>query len=162
MKDRPFPGGLPENYHLQVIGWQIAGHLTFIETRPAWKRESMFFTVMRKLAKREKVYFKELFWVLKQEWGQRANISHYHFLTGALPPGARCQKTCRQIKHDWFRVGGGLSLIELFNPTLNGRDYILKCTGEKSGIAQSLLGNLEDTGGLMLSESVQEYLKRRS
>jgi hypothetical protein len=161
MKEDIFPG-LPENYHLTKLDWQIIGHLTFAESRPAWKRESMFFAVMRMLAKRERTYFTKLLWVLKQEWGKGDDIPHYHFLIAALPPEARCLKNCRRIKDDWVKVGGGLSQIELFDPKLSGRDYILKRTGEKSGIARSLLGNLEDTSGLTLSESVQEYLNRRS
>ena len=122
----------------------------------------MFWAILRKLLKREGIYWTRLFWVLKQEWGEDADFPHFHFLVAGLPPEAVHKQNCRQIREDWLRVGGGYSRVQPYDSTLSGRDYVLKNTGEKSGIARSFLGDLEDTGGLMLSESAKAFLKRSS
>ncbi len=154
--------GLPENYSLTEIEWQIFGTLTFSDYLPESTRISMFFILMREFAASSDVHWKKLLWVLKQEYGYGVDIPHFHFLVAVTPQQAICVKSCRQLREMWKRKGGGLAQIELYNPELNGRDYVLKCSGEKSGNTRVESGNLEDNRGLMLSNSTLAYLKRRS
>lgn len=38
------------------------------------------------------------------------------------------------LKAQWERVGGGMARVSIFDPTLNGEGYIVKCLGEISDL----------------------------
>ena len=146
----------PDVHLLMGINWQLFGSLTFKQERlPERVRLSMFFAFARTLCKWHRVYFPELVWCLRQEFGEIGGRRHFHCLIAGLPRHVVHVPTCMALKALWEQVGGGMARISEFDPTLNGEGYLLKCLGVPSD-----LGDLYEStkfGGdceLMLSKSV--------
>jgi hypothetical protein len=145
------------------VPWQFFGTVTFKQARlPERIRISMFFTLLRKLAKRNAIFFPRLIWALRQEGDGRTKHRHFHFLLAGLPQHAIANPTCRFIVDQWQRLGGGMARIALYDYTLNGVKYILKCS-EKAiqicGLDSAKFGPRHCE--LMLSNSLVPMLKAR-
>lgn len=120
----------PELHFLQVIDWQFFCHLTFKQERlPERVRLSIFFAWVRTICGWHRVHFKRLVWCLRQERGETFGRRHFHSLISGLPRHTIHEDTCFAMKNQWEKVGGGMARVNLYDPTLNGEGYILKCLG---------------------------------
>ncbi len=123
--------GMPEAYRLRLLRWQLFATLTFQEDgRPEHVRKSMIWSWLRKLARAYRVYFPELLFCIRFEYGASGGVhGHYHVLIAGLPPEAITPAGCRHAEALWTQRGGGRSQVEVFNPSLDGVGYILKTSG---------------------------------
>ena len=154
----------PEIHLLIQVRWQFFGSLTFKQERlPERVRLSMLFATLRAAAAEFRVYFPRLPWCLRQERGEQFGRRHFHFLLAGLPRHAVNPSTCFFLMAQWERIGGGMARVTVFDPTLNGAGYVLKCLGNSPD-----LGDIYESskfGGrqceLMLSDGAQALLRAR-
>lgn len=148
---------------LRQVEWQVFGTLTFKQDRlPAQVRKSMFFALLRKLAKRLNLYYKRLVWVLCPEGDGQLTHRHFHFLIAGLPNHATPAPICRFIADQWQLHGGGMARVTAYNNALRGVRYILKHleTVAQSCAAESAKSGRQDCEP-MLSNSLQRMLEAR-
>jgi hypothetical protein len=113
-------------YLLSQFRWELFGTLTFRRERlPEHIRVSMFFSLLRKLARNKHVYFPNMIWALRQEVGLGGRY-HLHFLLAAMPENAINQTTCDFIEEQWERLHGGIARITLFGSQIEGVSYVTK------------------------------------
>lgn len=121
----------PDIYVLMRIRWQFFGTLTFkSEKLPERVRVGMFYALLRQVAKDFGLYFPALPWCLRKERGEISGRLHCHFLLAGLPEHAVSQKTCFAMMAYWEKKRGGIPRIRIFDPHLNGVDYVAKCLGQ--------------------------------
>ena len=151
-----------EVFLLSQMRWQIFGSLTFRQERlPERVRLSMYFAMLRKVARQHNVFFSRLIWALRQEGDGKLQHKHIHFLLSGLPRHAVTPATCSLMSQKWERIGGGMARIAPYNHALNGVEYILKRRGEiqtLGGFESAKFGSNPD---LMLSDSLWKLLKAR-
>lgn len=128
----------------------------------------MLFAVLRMLAHNSGLHFKQLLWVVREERGEQFGRRHYHALIAGLPSHWKTQGHCNHVESLWRQMGGGHPRVSVYNPTLDGVDYILK-RGEEMArtLATRHAGDYHEFtkfGGscdLTLSESVCNHLIQR-
>jgi hypothetical protein len=137
----------PDSYILSKIRWQFFGSLTFkTETCPRYRRISKFFALIRSVARDFHAYFPNLPWCLRLERGPIGLRLHNHFLLAGLPDEAISTATCFFMMKRWeIKFHGGFARIELFDPVLNGLDYIGECLAYENGSQILKAANLGDT-----------------
>lgn len=159
----------PELLGLSQVDWQLFCTFTFKSVKVSERvRLSMFFALLRTQAKHFHVHFRQLVWALRREAGESTGRLHYHALIAGLPPSGRNVPTCFATMRLWERFGGGWAKVTVYNPTLDGVDYILKRGDELAGpLATRYAGDYHETqkfGGscdVMLSESLLKLLEGR-
>jgi len=159
----------PELLSLSRIEWQFFCTFTFKSEKLAERvRLSIFFAMLRKQASNFGVHFKSLVWALRRETGESTGRLHYHSLIAGLPPSARSVRTCFAFMRLWEQFGGGFAKVTVYNPTLDGVDYVLKRGDELAvSLASRYAGDYHETqkfGGscdVMLSESSFKVLEGR-
>jgi hypothetical protein len=156
----------PEIHVLNQIGWQFFGSLTFKKERlPERVRLSMFFALLRKAARAHRVPFKKLLWCLRQERGESTLRRHFHFLLAGLPSNALSIRTCFSLKHNWEELRGGMARVSVFDPALNGGQYLLKADPVSAAAdAGDAYESAKFGGGschLMIAQSVWRLAKAR-
>ncbi len=126
---------LPESIILsRYRSWRVFGSGTWsspVVPRPIFQRKVLF-AFLYATAKMAGIPFRRLVWATRHESGERFGREHYHWLLGA----AEWQPTLG----DMFRLNAlwdsfpkaGFSRNHLFNPELNGVEYVCKCL---SGLA---------------------------
>ena len=147
---------VPEVHALQAITWQLFGTLTFKSERLSQtKRLRMWFALARRVAKWNRVHFLELLWCLRIERGEIFERLHMHFLIAGLPAYSLTESKNLSIMNQWERFGGGNARVRLYDPSLAGGEYTLKCLGVTDpGSAYESGKFSEVTSELMLSKSV--------
>ena len=159
----------PELLSLSRIEWQFFCTFSFKSERLTdGIRLSIFFALLRTQARNFGVHFKQLVWALRRESGESTGRLHFHALIAGLPPSGRTAATSFSTMRLWERLGGGMARVTVYNPTLDGVDYILKRGDELAGsLATRYAGDYHETqkfGGscdVMLSESVFKVLEGR-
>lgn len=155
----------PDIHKLRLIDWQFFGTLTFKSERlPERVRLSLYFTLMREVAKQFRVYFPSLLWCLRMELGEMTARRHFHYLLAGLPRQAITISTCFFQMATWEQVGGGMARVSRFDPRLNGAGYLLKCLGETADAGDSY-ESAKFGGGhcqLMFSNAAEKVMLRRS
>jgi hypothetical protein len=128
----------------------------------------MFFALLRTQAFNFGVHFKRLMWVLRREHGESTGRYHFHALIAGCPPYTVMAPTCFRFEQIWRKQGGGHPKVSIYNPTLDGVDYILKNGDELArSLASRKAGDYHEFqkfGGscdLMLSESLLRHLYQR-
>ena len=118
-------------YVLSKLRWQFFGSLTFrTERMPERVGLTMFFGLMRKVAKDFHLYFPGLPWCLRLERGEIGQRLHHHFLLAGLQENAACVATCFAMIRSWQnKLRGGHARIRLFDPRLSGVEYVAECLG---------------------------------
>lgn len=155
----------PWVYILQFVPWQFICHLTFkSEFLPEHVRLSVFHAWVREVAGWHKIHFPRLLWGLRMERGEITQRRHFHALIAGLPEHAITETTCFAMKNEWENRGGGMARVMMFDPSLNGPGYIADSLG-----GGSIGGDVYESSKfghraseLMLSESVQRFLLKRS
>jgi hypothetical protein len=156
----------PELQALGTIEWQLFCTLTFARRIPERIQVTMFFALLRQTACNSGVHFKSLLWCLRRERGEQFGREHFHAVIAGLPLWFVNWVTTERMCALWRRVGGGHSKVTLYNPQLDGVDYIMK--GAESGsLATRYAGDyheLSKFGGscdLTLAEAVIAFLDTR-
>jgi hypothetical protein len=73
-------------YTLQKVHWQFFGTLTFkSEKLPERIRLGMYFALIRRVCRWQKVPWRKCLWALRQESGEITGRLHFHFLLAGLP-----------------------------------------------------------------------------
>jgi hypothetical protein len=121
----------PDIHVLKEVGWQFFGTLTFKQERlPERIRLSMWFKLVRKLARDHRVKFHKLLWCLRQEHGEATGRRHFHFLLAGLPVGGVHKQTCHVLRNTWeSRCKGGMARVTVFDPRLDAGSYLTKPDG---------------------------------
>lgn len=150
----------PEGFSLAFVRWQLFVTLTLkndgcTESLPV----RMYFAWLRKVADNLKVHFKSVLWCLRLEFGEKTGRRHYHALLGGLPDYKIDRLTCFASKMLWEKVGGGFARVYVFNPGLDGVDYVLKGIEElkhqhSAGASLYEFSKFSGASKVMLSESV--------
>lgn len=105
------------------------------ESIPDTQIARMVFAYLRQAAEWHGVYFPKLVWCLRVELGERTARRHLHVLIGGAPAGKVTGRWLYASKEVWrgihpvYRDGklvGAVSDCRLFDPTLEGVDYVLK------------------------------------
>jgi hypothetical protein len=153
-------------YVLSKLRWQFFGSLTFrTERLPERIRTSMFFAVIRKVAKDFRVYFPALPWCLRLERCEINQRLHHHFLLTGLPESAACVATCFAMMRSWEnKLRGGHARIRLFDPRLSGVDYVAECLGYEGADAYESAKFGQSGRKLMYSRAVWDeanHFRRR-
>lgn len=146
---------VPEVLILQKIEWQFFGSLTFkSENLPESIRKRMWWSFARQVCKWFHVHFNKLIWCLRIEKGEVGGRIHFHFLMAGLPSSAVKVSTCFSMMRQWNRKRGGFARVSVFDPILNGGDYILKNLEYTDGgkMYETAKFNSEDSS-LILSKS---------
>jgi hypothetical protein len=159
----------PELMSLTLTEWQFFCTFTFRRDRmPERVRLSMFFALLRTQALNFGVHFKRLMWVLRREQGESTGRYHFHALIAGCPPHTVMAPTCFRFEQIWRKLGGGHPKVSIYNPTLDGVDYILKNGDELArSLATRFAGDYHEItkfGGpcdLMLSESLMRHVVQR-
>lgn len=117
----------PEIPSLSRIEWQFFVTLSLLDERVTddWAIKH-WFTLARNMAKWFRVHFLELRWCLRSEFGELTGRKHLHALVAGLPNDTMHVHTCFAIKNEAERIGFGMSRCYVFNPRLEGVDYLLK------------------------------------
>ena len=152
----------PELFALSSIEWQLFCTFTFRQERlPERIRLAMFFALARTTARNFRLHFTDLLWVLRQERGETFGRLHYHCLIAGLPSHGANWATCNSTEKIWTKFGGGHAKVSIYNPSLDGVDYILKHGDEMArSLASRWAGDYHELTkfgsacDLMLSESV--------
>ena len=155
----------PDIHELRLIDWQFFGTLTFKSERlPERVRLSVYFAMMRKVAKQFRVFFPHLLWCLRLEKGEGTGRAHFHYLLAGLPRQAVTITSCFIQMNAWEQAGGGMARVHRFDPRLNGAGYLLKCLGES--LDGGDLYESAKFGGshcqLMLSNAAEKVILLRS
>ena len=125
----------PELHSLAKLDWQLFVTLTFKQEKlPEHVRRSMFFAWLRSGADFFRVHFKKMVWVLRLEAGERTGRLHYHAVIAGLPPSAVQTATCFALMRTWKHKGGGHARITVYNPSLDGLDYLTKGIEERASL----------------------------
>jgi hypothetical protein len=102
------------------------------------------------MARDARAYFPSLPWVLREERGEITGKAHVHFLLGGLPLSWVTKANCFRImwqcdldNSEGWRIGH--SRIQIFNPRLNGADYLTKCLSGMQPRTFTSSGNLVET-----------------
>lgn len=80
----------------------------------------------------ERVPFKHLLWMAREERGEVGGRYHYHILLGGLSPSTLNKSTCFALKGLWTSIGGGFADVRLFDTSLPGVKYVMKGLNEWS------------------------------
>jgi len=116
----------PELFALSRVGWQYFGTLTFARDGVSEKVQvTMFFSLIRTLAKNSGVHFRRLLWCLRRENGEALGRLHFHFVIGGLPARYVSQVTCFSLMNKWESLGGGMARVREYDTALDGVGYIL-------------------------------------
>ncbi len=155
----------PDIDKLRRIDWQFFGSLTFKSERlPERVRLSVYFAMMREVAKQFRVFFPDLLWCLRQERGETTERRHFHYLLAGLPRQAVTPTTCFYLMSQSEQKGGGMARVSRFDPRLNGAGYLLKCLGYPADGGDSY--ESAKFGGshceLMFSNAAEKVILRRS
>ena len=151
----------PYVYQLSRIKWQFFGTLTFTSGRLLERvRLSMYFAMMRKVCKQFRIHFKRSNWCLRLEQGEMLGRWHFHFLLTGLPGQTVTMSTCFFIMNTWGKAKGGHARVRLFDPSLSGVGYTVKCLGlnDPADVYESAKFG-HQASQLMLSDGLQEVLK---
>jgi len=116
------------------VDWQFFCTFTFKPTglfeKNTLKRNvvgfTMFISLVRKLGGASHTHFREVLWALRGELGERNSHFHFHAVIGGLPNHWRNETTCFFLMQGWESLGGGMARVRVFNPGLDGLDYMLK------------------------------------
>lgn len=118
---------MPEAYALRRFYWQLFVTLTF--ARPPKARAHclpLVFAWLRDAARAERVYWKQLLWVLRFEVGPRGGRGHFHLCLAGMPRASLSEDLCRLLESAWRTLGGGLAEVALYDQARDGVGYILK------------------------------------
>lgn len=151
----------PYVYQLSQVKWQFFGTLTFRSGRlPERVRLRMYFALMRKVCKQFRIHFKRSVWCLRLEQGEMLGRWHFHFLLTGLPRQTATTGTCFFIMDTWEKSKGGHARVRLFDPSLGGVGYTVKCLGlnDPADVYESAKFGHE-ASQLMLSDGLQRVLK---
>lgn len=80
----------------------------------------------------DRVPFKHLLWMAREERGELGGRYHYHILLGGLCPFSLNKSTCFALKGLWTSIGGGFADVRLFDTSLPGVKYVMKGLNEWS------------------------------
>ena len=99
-------------------------------------RERMLFAYLQQAAKGrkrdregnpiERVPFRFLRWVAREERGERGGRYHWHILLEGLPPSRLNRSEHFVQKAIWSEVGGGYADVRAFDTRLDGVSYVMK------------------------------------
>ena len=151
----------PYVYQLSRIKWQFFGTLTFkFDRRPEKVWLGMYFALMRKICRQFRIHFKRSVWCLRLELGEMFGRWHFHFLLTGLPRQTVTRSTCFFIMKTWEKSKGGHARVRLFDPSLGGVGYTVKCLGlnDPADVYESAKFGHE-ASQLMLSDGLQRVLK---
>lgn len=135
-------------------------------------RRAMQFQFLRRLAamhggqKSEDAAFKELTWVLREEFGEVTNRLHWHALVAGLRGSLVRSTTCLFMMGYWEGIGGGMARIRVYDAGQDGASYITKGLNEDSftsgGANRYEIGKFNGDETLMLipSNSLLNQWKR--
>lgn len=114
----------PEAYEIarQNIQFELFGTLTFHEGSRRSKRMIRFISFLRELARRKRIHYKSLSWVLRHEIGA-SQIPHLHFLLNGFPETVTAVSSLMKL---WERMGNGNARISTYDPTRSGFIYVFK------------------------------------
>lgn len=155
---------IPEAYALRRFHWQLFVTLTFRKPPPSKVHSiSRVFAWLRETAALGHIHFRRLFWVLVFESGRKGSHRHCHLCLAGLPPASLTRQLYRVLESNWRTIAGGLSEVNLYDPTRDGVGYILKLPPEshmchrcKGGVFRSDGEDCEP----MLSASLIEGVRR--
>ena len=151
----------PYVYQLSQVKWQFFGTLTFKSGRmPERVRLSMYFAMLRAVCKEFKIHFKRSVWCLRLEQGEMTGRWHFHYLLTGLPRQFVTKTTCFYLMNAWKQVNGGHSRIRIFDNSLGGVCYTVKCLGlnDPADIYESAKFGYQ-ASQLMLSDGLQKILR---
>lgn len=130
----------PALYHARQHRWSMFVTLTFAGVVPA---PALGFALQRRwldtVAGRILHETPEsLFWLSREELGERGGRMHYHVLIGELRDASRVNKhTCFALMHHWEQVQlkrlgtAGMARCRVFDPDMEGERYVLKGLDER-------------------------------
>jgi len=159
----------PDTFFLSDIYWQLFGGLTFRQADLSERvRLCMWFALVREIAKYNKVHFKDVIWCLRLECGDSFGRIHFHFLIAGLSQQNISMGNRFAIRALWKKLGGGVSVIDLYDSRLHGLPYIagvLGCSASDIGSTGSMVYESAKFGAassvLMLSKSVLKVIKAK-
>lgn len=109
--------------------WKVFGTGTFSSVRALGKanRCRLTFAFLREAAKVAQVPFSQLVWCLRYEPGEIGGRWHYHWLLGSKFWEVNVGQ-CFRLNAAWDKMPKcGFSRNHIFNPELNGVEYVTKC-----------------------------------
>lgn len=112
--------------------WCIFGTGTFSGTSlPSRDSQAkLVCAFLYKSAKILRVPFGGLAWVTRHELGELGGRAHYHWLLGSSEITSVSVTDCFRLNDAWDKLPRcGYSRNHVFNPALNGIDYICECLG---------------------------------
>jgi hypothetical protein len=117
----------PEIHILNRIRWQFFWTGTFANPMPGpHRRRNMLFAFLRTVAALQKVHFKRMLWVARDELGEVGGRPHYHALLGGFDPRRYNLTSCFAVLDCWRKIGGGHTTCTLFDRRLSAVDYLTK------------------------------------
>lgn len=125
----------PDHYVANKISWQFFATLTFSRVPTAAVREKMLFGWLRwfsemsrkQAAKRSTGTGREkLLWMVREELGEVGGRFHYHALLAGIPEFLVNVRTAMASCAAWENQGGGMARNYIYQPDLDGVDYVFK------------------------------------
>jgi hypothetical protein len=135
-------------------------------------RRSMQFQFLRRLAamhdgeKSADAAFKDLTWILREEFGEVTNRLHWHALVSGMKSSLVRPTTCLFMMGYWEGIGGGMARIRVYDARQDGASYVTKGLTEdaftSSGANRYEVGKFNGDESLMLipSNSLLDQWKR--
>lgn len=120
---------LPESLQLsRYRDWRVFGTGTFSGRIPSeTAQRKLVFAFLYEAAKIVEIPFGRLVWCTRRERGELGLRVHYHWLIGAVE-WTPCLAECFMLNKAWDDLPRcGFSRNHIFNPALNGVEYITKC-----------------------------------
>ena len=134
-------------------------------------RRSMQFQFLRRLAamhggeKSADAAFKDLTWILREEFGEVTNRLHWHALVSGVKSSLVRPTTCLFMMGYWEGIGGGMARIRVYDAGQDGASYVTKGLDEEaftsSGANRYEVGKFNGDESLMLIPSNSLLLQWR-
>jgi len=135
--------------------WRVFGSGTWSAARVPGRvhQQKVLFGFFYQVAKSASLPFSRLVWAARREYGEVGGREHYHWLIGAdsWQPSVGDCFTMNALWDSFPKAG--FSRNHLFNPELNGLDYICKCLS-KSAFTGTVGGDFYESGKFGLDADV--------
>jgi len=125
----------PDHYVANKISWQFFATLTFARVPTGAVREKMLFGWLRWISEMSRSQQakratgtrpERLLWMVREELGEVTARFHYHVLLAGIPEYLVNVKTAMASCAAWENQGGGMARNYVYQPDLDGVDYVLK------------------------------------
>ncbi len=161
-------------HHIQRSEWQFFVTCTYRNSRTMSEkvRRSMQFQWLRRLAamhggeKSADAAFRDLTWILREEFGEVTNRLHWHALVSGMKSSLVRPTTCLFMMGYWEGIGGGMARIRVYDAGQDGASYVTKGLTEDAfttnGANRYEVGKFNGDESLMLipSNSLLDQWKR--